>query len=57
MRIIEESGYNITGAFMTILTIDQAEKFHEVYKSIVPEYMVSRAFVTHKVQKIGLRRF
>lgn len=41
MTTIEEAGYQITAVFMTILSTEQAEGFHQVYKYIVPEYQVA----------------
>lgn len=40
MAMIERSEYEITGINMCTLNIEQAEKFHEVYKYVVPEYQV-----------------
>lgn len=38
--MIEESGYHITSIYMCTLNTEQAEKFHEVYKYVLPEYQV-----------------
>ncbi|XKL60584.1 hypothetical protein PGB90_007641 [Kerria lacca] len=38
INMIEESGYHITSIYMCTLNTEQAEKFHEVYKYVLPEY-------------------
>ncbi|XP_065203260.1 nucleoside diphosphate kinase homolog 7 [Planococcus citri] len=38
MMTIEEAGYQISGVFMVMLSTEQAEQFHEVYKYVVTEY-------------------
>lgn len=38
--MIERSGYEITAIKVCTLNTEEAEKFHEVYKYVVPEYQV-----------------
>lgn len=45
--MIEKNGFNITGMHMFYLDEINAAEFLEVYKGVVPEYMVGNSILTN----------